>query len=94
MISGTSSLNAHQAFVNNTSHNIANVNSKEFSAISSNLSEGSEGSVNLQSKSSNEGTDLNKEMPNLIVGEKGHSANAKSVKTQDEMLGTVLDLKA
>jgi len=38
--------------------------------------------------------DLNKEVPNLIVAEETAGANVAAIKTQDQMLGTLLDIKA
>ncbi|MBN2782224.1 MAG: hypothetical protein JXQ66_03175 [Campylobacterales bacterium] len=39
-------------------------------------------------------TDLNKEIPDQIVTSSGYSVNATAIKTQDEMLGTLLDMEA
>ena len=38
--------------------------------------------------------DLNKEIPNLITAEKTNALNTTAIKTQDEMLGSLLDIKA
>ena len=37
---------------------------------------------------------LSKEMPNLIVAEKTNDVNVTAIKAQDEMLGSLLDIKA
>jgi len=39
-------------------------------------------------------TDLNKEIPNQIVAQDVLGVNVASIKTQDQMLGTLLDMKA
>jgi len=39
-------------------------------------------------------TDVATEMVNLIVNSRTYQANAQTVRTADEMLGTVIDLKA
>lgn len=39
-------------------------------------------------------TDVAREMVNLIVNSRTYQANAKTVRTADEMLGTVINIKA
>jgi len=39
-------------------------------------------------------TDLNKEIPNQILAQNISSADISAIKTQDEMLGSLLDIKA
>jgi flagellar basal-body rod protein FlgC len=39
------------------------------------------------------GTDLAREMVNMIVTQRSYEANTKIVRTGDEMLGTLLDIK-
>jgi len=48
----------------------------------------------LQGSFESSNSDLTKELVNTITGKHGFSANAKVVKTTDEMLGTVLDIKS
>ena len=36
--------------------------------------------------------DLAEELPEMIIAEAGYSANTKTVQTQDEMLGSLLDI--
>ena len=43
---------------------------------------------------SNQSGDLSKNMTNLIVAEDVNSVNVTALKTQDEMLGSLLDIKA
>jgi flagellar hook protein FlgE len=38
--------------------------------------------------------DLSKEMTDQVVGEKVNAVNVSAIKTQDEMLGSLLDIKA
>lgn len=40
------------------------------------------------------GTELAREIPNLIMTQRGFEANAATVRTADEMLGTLLDISA
>lgn len=92
-----SSLIAHQNFANANANNIANVNTDGFVPTQTNLSD-STGSVraNFQ-KSDNNGsplsqTDLNKEIPDQLIVQNGHEVQASAIKTQDEMIGSLLDI--
>lgn len=38
--------------------------------------------------------DLNEEMPQMLVDQRSFEANLATIRTQDEMLGTLMDLKA
>ena len=42
----------------------------------------------------NQSKDLAKDMTNLIVAEDVNAVNVNVIKTQDEMLGSLLDIKA
>ena len=45
---------------------------------------------NIQKPNAN----LTKEIPNLIVTDKTAAVNVSAIKTQDEMIGSLLDIKA
>jgi flagellar hook protein FlgE len=38
--------------------------------------------------------ELTKEIPNLIVADKTAAVNVSAIKTEDEMIGSLLDIKA
>lgn len=40
------------------------------------------------------GTELSREMPQMIMTQRGFQANAATVRTADEMLGTIVDMVA
>ena len=42
----------------------------------------------------NSSGDLSKEIPNLVVAEKTNAVEVTAIKAQDEMLGSLLDIKA
>ena len=92
-----SSLIAHQDFANANANNIANVNTDKFIPTQTNLSNAS-GSVNANFQKADDNgsvlsqTDLNKELPDQISIEKGHAVQASAIKTQDQMLGSLLDI--
>jgi len=95
-----SSIQAHQTMMNTNANNIANVNTDGFipsdtkmsnktgsSVIATNQQADDTGSIRSQ-------TDLNKEIPEQIVAQNVVGVNVASIKTQDQMLGTLLDMKA
>ena len=63
---------------NNTSALVTNQN--RLNTTAKNIASGSE--------------DLVKDMPSLIVNEKTAAANVVAIKTQDTMIGSLLDIKA
>ena len=91
-----SSLIAHQDFANANANNVANVNTDGYvpkdTIVTSNLSTNTRLADNSGSKISQ--TDLAKEIPDLIVEEDVNAVNVSAIKTQDEMFGTLLDIKA
>lgn len=40
------------------------------------------------------GTELSREMPQMIATQRGFEANAATVRTADQMLGTIIDMVA
>lgn len=94
-----SSINAHKTMLNSSAHNVANVNTDKFvpngtvitdesNSVSAHLREADDSGY---SKSQ---TDLAKEFPDQIIAEDVTALNATAIKTQDEMLGSLLDIKA
>lgn len=86
------SMSAHANWMGNNANNIANVNSKDYNSVQTTLQNPSEGSVVASSSQSELGTDLAKELTEQIPIEQGNEAQTKAIKTEDEMLGTLLDL--
>ena len=95
----TSSIQAHQTMMNTTANNVANLNTNAFAPSDTRMSS-AEGSVvaNTREVDSNGSlksqTDLAKEIPNQIIAQEASSLNVAAIKTQDEMLGSLLDIKA
>ncbi len=98
--SNVSSIQAHQTLMNSNANNIANVNTDGFvptngttiesapNSVQANLSQATDtGSAQSQS-------DLSKELTDQIVIEDALGANVAAIKTQDQMFGTLLDIKA
>ncbi|WP_457596866.1 flagellar basal body rod C-terminal domain-containing protein [Hydrogenimonas sp.] len=89
MTGNINAMGAHTAWMNRNVHNIANVNTQNFDAGHTVIDAG----PRAVTASTGRPTDLAKELPDQIVVEKGFSAQVSAVKTQDDMLGTLLDMK-
>lgn len=90
MISGNiSGMTAHQNWMGANAHNVANSNTENFEASRTVISGGPEA---FQTPSGGP-TDLSKALPELIVIAGGFSAQVAALKSQDAMLGTLLDMK-
>lgn len=95
-----SSINAHQQMMNANAHNVANVNTDRFVPTDVKMSNESNDSVtaNLRMATDNGSqksqTDLAKEIPDQIIVSNATSVNVTAIKAQDEMLGSLLDIKA
>ncbi len=93
------SLQAHQTMLNTSANNVANANSDGFVPTQTRVT-GGENSVKAQNaQADNSGsktsqTDLSKEMVTQVVVEDVTALNVTAIKTQDEMFGTLLDIKA
>ncbi|WOE72376.1 flagellar basal body rod C-terminal domain-containing protein [Hydrogenimonas thermophila] len=83
------SMLAYQSWMNQSANNVANINTELFDA---NRTVIEEGPVPV-SESTGKPTDLAKEMTDQIVVADGFEAQASVIKTYDEMLGTLLDMK-
>ncbi len=93
-----SSIQAHQTWLDNSAQNIANVNTDGYIPTQTTL-KGEDPVTANSSKSDDNGsqksqTDLSKELPDQIMVNAGVAVNVSTIKTQDEMLGTLLDLKS
>jgi len=94
-----SSIQAHQTFLNTNAHNVANVNSDGFIPSDTRLKDdGNSVTANVRraddTGSSRSQTDLAKEIPDQISIQAGTAANVEAIKAQDEILGSLLDIKA
>lgn len=97
--SNITSLQAHQTMMNSSANNVANVNSERYVPTDVRM-HSSENSVTPNVRkaddngSANSQTDLSKELTDQIVVEDVTAANVAAIRTQDEMLGSLLDTKA
>jgi flagellar hook protein FlgE len=93
------SLQANQTFLNTSANNIANVNTDGFVPQDTRISNSGDTPTANTRVADNNGsfksqTNLNKEIPDQIVSGGVAEANASAIKTQDDILGTLLDIKA
>ena len=93
------SINAHIKMLNNSANNVANVNTDKYIPTDTTITN-KDGSINAISKkaddngSSKSQTDLAKEITTQIISSDAVSLNVTAIKTQDEMIGTLLDIKS
>jgi flagellar hook protein FlgE len=90
MTINSTSMTSHQTLMNVTSNNIANVNSENFTAKDAKIDNNLE--VNI--RDTKNPTNLTKEITDMISTQEGFNAQAPAIKTEDEMMGTLLDMKA
>ncbi len=86
-------MNAMSTWMNNSANNVANVNTQTYKATQTTLSEEANSVVANSSKTDN-GTDLTTEFTDQIALEAGFEANTKPIQTEDEMIGSLLDMNA
>ena len=93
------SLQANQSFLNTTANNVANVNTDRFVPQDTRITN-TAGTPQADVRTSdNSGiehsqTDLSKEIPDQITQGGVAEANVAAIKTQNQMFGTLLDIKA
>jgi len=94
-----SSIIAHQTMMNVSANNLANVNTDGFRSVDTNISSSGNSveantRLNDDSGSKKSQTDVSKELTDQIVAQDVTEVNITALKTQDEMLGSLLDIKA
>lgn len=97
--SNISSLMSNQTYMNNNAHNIANVNTDGFVPRNTTISETANGATKANSTtaasngSEKSQTNLTKELTDQVTIEKVAQSNLQAIRTQDEMLGSLLDIR-
>jgi len=94
-----SSIQAHQAMLNTTANNVANVNTDGYVPTDTRITDNGNSVSAYNVKASDNGsvtsqTDLAKEIPDEIIAQDAVGVNVAAIKTQDQMFGTLLDIKA
>lgn len=96
--SNISSIQAHQTMMNVNANNIANVNTDGFVPKDTRMTSTQNSvSASIRSADSNGSqksqTNLSKEIPDQIIASEATALNVTAIKTQDEMLGSLLDIR-
>ena len=95
-----SSINAQQTSLNTSANNIANVNTDGFVPKDTRITSAGNHSVTTNTRTADDSgqtqsqTDIAKELTDQIVAQDATGFNVAAIKTQDEMLGSLLDIKA
>jgi len=89
MTINSTSMMSHQTLMDINANNVANVNTKDFSAKNGRIGN----NLEVNSVDSNQPTNLTKEITDQIKIEDGFAAQVPVIKTEDEMLGTLLNIK-
>ena len=97
--SNISSIGSHQIWMDVNAHNTANVNTDGFDSSDTRITEDglSMPTPNIRKEEKNtekSSTDLAKELTDHIPIEKSVGVNVKAIRTQDEMYGTLLNIKS
>ncbi len=92
MISNVNSLYAHNNWMTNSANNVANINTQDYKATNTVLnSNNSNGVVASASKSDNP-TNLAKETTDQMSASTGFDAQVKAIKTQEDLIGNLLNM--
>lgn len=97
--SNVSSIMSNQTYMNNNAANVANVNTDRYVPRDTTISETQNGSTKANTSlatdngSKQSQTDISKELTDQISIENTTKANVQSIRTQNEMLGSLLDIK-
>lgn len=86
-------MTAMSNWMNNSAHNVANTNTDNYKATQTTITNQNDAVV-AQSSQTNNSTDLATEFTDQIAMDKSLNANVDVIKTQNEMLGSLLDMKA
>lgn len=94
-----SSIMAHQNLQNNSAHNIANSNTKNFERLNTQIQQEAKDSVKAEVKKEanpleQSNTNLAKEMTDQIVAYQVVNGNVATIKAKDDMEKKLLDVKA
>ena len=93
MINAVASLNAYSQWMDNSASNVAGATSASSQTRKSTISSDN-GSPTLQTTVEQKPARLEKEMTDQVMIPKAAEASATAIRTEDEMMGTLLDLLA
>jgi flagellar hook protein FlgE len=88
------SMQAHSNWLNSTANNVANINSDNYSPSSTTLQSGEGNQPVAVSAKGGDSVQLSKEATDMIASQDGFSAQVAALKVDEQMMGTLLDIKA
>lgn len=92
---GLSAIRAFGRKMEGIAENVANMYSEGYKNTRTTMKEQEGGGVIVEvqkQNSSGHGVDLTKEIPQSIIAQRGYEANLKTIQTEDEVLGTLIDI--
>ncbi len=95
MSANIASIGAVSNWMNASAYNVANVNTKDFTPVDTAIvDKTAQNPAATYRNSGSKGTDLATEMTDQIDIEKSVGLNVAAINTKNEMVGTILDMKA
>lgn len=97
--SNVSSIFSNQTYLNNSASNVANVNTDGYVPRNTTISETQNGGTKADTSLATDNgskpsqTDLSKEITDQMTIQNTTAANVQAIRTQDEMLGSLLDIR-
>lgn len=97
--SNVSSILSNQTYMNNNASNVANVNTDGYIPRNTTISEAQNGATKANTSSASDTgsprsqTNLAKEITDQMTIQNTTTANVQAIRTQDEMLGSLLDIR-
>ena len=89
-----SGLHAAKTRVDASAHNVANANTPNFQRQTVHQSQETEGVVTTVGKAEEIGVDLATELVEQQAASYAYKANLRTIRTQEEMMGSLLDVNA
>ncbi|WP_294891978.1 MULTISPECIES: hypothetical protein [unclassified Sulfuricurvum] len=98
--SNVSSMMSNQTYMNNNAQNVANVNTDSYVPQDTTIGETQNGGTKANTSSATDNgsqrsqTDLSKELTDQMRIQNVEEANVRSIRAQNDMMGSLLDIKA
>ena len=92
--SSQTGLHAAQTWLDSNAHNIANAATDKFTRQNTSFREQSSGGVQAQVEKTQQPMTLETEMVEMLQAKNLYTANARMLKTSNDVLGTLFDSKA
>ncbi len=94
MVSNVTSMNAYSTWMSNSANNVANINTDNYNATNTTITQNGSNSVVASSSKSSSSTNLAKETTDQMVASTGFNAQVEAIKTQENVIGTLLNMLA